>query len=123
MYGPNAYILFWQWREIYSLWYIWACLLRANSRSAKKPNQGVYASIQQCRWGTQGIFYLLCGAEILNSRNEGALHVGEVSYGKQQYVCFIRNNIVIRIVYTTVEQAVAETFIMQVDRQIVDEAK
>ena len=78
----------------------------------------MFCSVEAAR---NGFFYLLWGAELLKDRNEGIPAVGEISYGLDNYLCFIRNNVVIRISVDSVEPTdILESFAKQIDQQVCD---
>lgn len=78
----------------------------------------MFCSVEAAR---NGFFYLLWGAELLKDRDEGIPAVGEISYGLDNYLCFIRNNVVIRISVDSVEPTdILESFAKQIDQQVCD---
>lgn len=81
----------------------------------------VFRSVEEAR---QGFFYLLWGACRLKSRAEGVLDVGQVSYGRHKYLCFLRNNIVIRILNASPgTEGVPADFAREADRQVVENSR
>jgi hypothetical protein len=110
--------------EKYTVYDLYKLTAHTATAESNQPLIKVYThlfnTVEEAR---KGYFHLLGGSEILNSRNEGAPSVGEVSYSNRQYVCFIRNNIVIRFIYTAVSLEAAEAFMNQIDRQIIEESK
>lgn len=81
----------------------------------------VFRTVEEAR---QGFFYLLWGAERLNTRAEGVPDVGEVSYGRGIYLCFLRNNLVIRVLNIGIcAKGIPEEFVRQIDRQIMERSE
>ncbi len=73
----------------------------------------VFRSVEEA---CEGFFHLLWDAGRLNEKDEGTLDVGEVSYGRDKYLSFLRNNIVIRIFNAGPDdEGVPDDFVMQVD--------
>lgn len=105
-------------RELYTVYD------RYKTVEAERPNiflriyTHVFCNVEAARIG---FFYLLWGAELLKGRNEGIPAVGEISYGLDNYLCFIRNNVVIRISVDSVEPTdIHESFAKQIDQQVCD---
>lgn len=80
----------------------------------------VFKSVDEAR---EGYFYLLWGAVRLKGRNEGILDVGEVSYGQDKYLCFLRNNTVIRIFFAGIDTQIIKEFAKRADKQIIEKSK
>ena len=81
----------------------------------------VFRSVEEAR---EGFFYLLWGAERLDTRTDGIPDVGELSYGRGAYLCFLRNNIAIRVLNIgTGATGISEEFVRQIDRQIMERSK
>lgn len=76
----------------------------------------------------EAYFQMLWTSERLNSRAEGTLPVGEVSFGCDGYLCFIRNNVCIAIHIITRMENPSDTWLLgelaeAIDRQIISERK
>lgn len=71
-----------------------------------------------------GFFHDLWGAEVLQSRADGIVKVGDISFGNEQCVCFVRNNTTIRIIASTAhtERETLEQLARNIDRQIVEKS-
>ena len=78
----------------------------------------IFLNVEAAR---KGFFDLLCGEEILKGRDEGISDVGEISYGLKDYLCYLRNNVVVRICGVSgVNKNLLESFARQTDKQICD---
>lgn len=71
-----------------------------------------------------GFFHDLWGAEVLQSRADGIVKVGDISFGNEQCICFVRNNTTIRIIASTAntERETLEQLARNIDRQIVEKS-
>lgn len=78
-----------------------------------------YYSVQEAR---HGFINLLIGAEQLKSQAEGAAKIGDLSFEKKHYLCFVRNNVCVSIsaAKESYEQEVLRDLAQEIDQQIVD---
>lgn len=83
------------------------------------------AEYQTTESARAGFFHDLWGAEVLQSRADGIAEVGDISFGNEECICFVRNNTTIRIMTSGVvpKQETLEQLARNIDTQIIEKSK